>query len=210
VTPTNTVTPTPTSSPLFAYIFSDTNQTTSRTNLSNWMISQGSSWRGWNIGTGPSTTQATFDAQLNAYLAYSGWTGDLASGKEPAIIQAPICLGSCSGNDAYGNTIVQNIFQTAEIPLGAFTATTNWVTVFVPTNGTPGKKYSQIKSGTAPGAMDSKTMNTGYNSLIINYSGSTNIPIGTYRMYTTYADAAFRLNASALPYYFQGGTLVNV
>jgi len=209
VTPTNTVTPTPTSSPLFAYIFSDTSQTTSRNNLNTWMSSQGSSFRGWNINAA-STTQATFDVQMNAYLSYSGWTGDLASGKEPAIIQAPICLGSCSGNDAYGNPIVQNIFQTAQIPLGAFTATTNWVTVFVPTNATPGQKYSQIKNGTAPGSMTSRTLVTSYNSLIINYSGSTNIPIGTYRMYTTYTDPAFRLNASALPYYFQGATLVNI
>jgi hypothetical protein len=176
------------------------------------MTSQGSSWKGWTqIPAFPSTTQATFDAQLNAYLAYSGWTGDLASGKEPAIIQAPICLGSCSGNDAYGNLKEQNKFQTAQIPLGAFTATTgNWVTVIVPTNGTPGQKYSQIKSGTAPGAMASRNMNTDYNSLIINYSGSTNIPIGTYRMYTTYSDNAFRLSTSILPSYFQGGTLVNI
>ena len=53
-------------------------------------------------------------------------------------------------------------------------------------------------------------MTPSYNSLIINYSGSTNIPIGTYRMYTTSLDTAFRLGASGLPYYFQGATLVNI
>jgi hypothetical protein len=176
------------------------------------MLSQGSTWTGWNqIPQAPSTIQGTFDAQMNAYLAYSGWTGDLASGKEPAIIQAPICLGSCSGNDAEGNVIAQNIFQTAEIPVGAFTATSgNWVTVFVPTNGTPGQKYSHISNGTSAGAMISRTMTASYNSLIINYSGGTNIPIGTYRMYTTYAGTDWRLSTSLLPNYFRGGTLVNI
>ena len=206
------MTPTSTSSPLYAYILIDTNQTTSKANLRTWMLSQGSTWTGWNqIPQAPSTTQGTFDAQMNAYLAYSGWTGDLASGKEPAIIQSPICLGSCSGVDAYGNAITQNIFQTAQIPLGAFTATSsNWVTVFVPTNGTPGQKYSHITNGTSAGTMISRTMNTGFNSLIINYSGSTNIPIGTYRMYTTYSGTDWRLSTSLLPNYFRGGTLVNI
>jgi hypothetical protein len=174
------------------------------------MVSQGSAWRGFNQVGAPSLVQATFDAQMNAYLAYSGWTGNLAVGDEPAIIQSPVCLGGCSGNDPYGNPIVQNVFQTVQIPTGAFTAASNnWVTVFVPTGATPGQKYSQIKNGTSSGAMTAKNMNTTYNSLIINYSGSTNIPAGVYRMYSTYAATDFRLLTSALPNYFQGGTLVS-
>jgi hypothetical protein len=147
---------------------------------------------------------------MNAYLAYSGWTGNLAGGDEPAIIQSPVCLGGCSGNDAYGNPIIQNVFQTVQVPTGAFTATTgNWVTAFVPTGATPGQKYSTVKNGTAPGTMISRTMTVGYNSLIINYSGSTNIPAGVYRMYTTYTGTDFRLSTSLLPNYFQGGTVVS-
>jgi hypothetical protein len=52
-------------------------------------------------------------------------------------------------------------------------------------------------------------MNTTYNSLIVNYSGSTNLPAGTYRMYTTYVGTGFQLGTSVLPNYFQGGTLVS-
>jgi hypothetical protein len=184
--------------------------TAARNNLSAWMISQGSAFRGFNVPgfSVPSSTQATFDAQMNAYIAYSGWTGNLATGKEPAIIQSPICLGGCSGNDANGLPIVQNVFQTVQIPIGSFTAT-SWVTVFVPTGATPGQKYSTVKNGTSPGGMVSRTMNTAYNSLIINYSGSTNIPAGVYRMYTTYAGTDFQLSTAFLPNYFQGGTLVS-
>jgi hypothetical protein len=209
-TPTPTLTPTPTNVPFYAYILIDTNGTQAKANLSSWMTSQGSVWRGFNQVGSPSSVQGTFDAQMNAYLAYSGWTGNLGAGDEPAIIQSPICLGGCSGNDAYGNLIIQNVFETVQIPTGAFTATTNnWTTVFVPTGATPGQKYSQVKNGISAGAMTAKNMNTTYNSLIINYSGSTNIPAGVYRMYSTYAATDFRLSTSLLPNYFQGGTLVS-
>jgi hypothetical protein len=177
------------------------------------MVSQGSAWRGFNQVGSPSTVQATFDAQMNAYLAYSGWTGAITSGGEPAIISAPISTTS-GGSDAYGNAIVAYKFQTVQIPLGAFTATTNnWVTVFVATGATNGQIYSTINSGTAAGSMTPKTMSTTYNgsapnNLIINYSGSTNIPAGTYRMYSSYTNTDFRLSTGVLPSYFQGGTLV--
>jgi hypothetical protein len=194
-------------------MFIDTNGTQAKANLSSWMTSQGSAWRGFNQVGSPSTVQATFDAQMNAYLAYSGWTGNLAGGQEPAIITAPISTTS-GGSDAYGNAIVAYKFQTVQIPVGAFTATTNnWVTVFVSTGATNGQKYSTINNGTAPGSMVARTMSTTYNgsapnNLIINYSGSTNIPAGAYRMYSTYTNTDFRLSTSLLPNYFQGGTLI--
>jgi hypothetical protein len=191
-------------------LFIDTSATQARANLRSWMISKGSSFLGFTQVGAPSSSQSTFDAQMNAYLSYTGWTGNLAAGQEPAIIQSPICLGGCSGNDVYGNPINQNVFQTVQIPVGAFTATsTNWVTVFVPTGATPGQKYSTVKNGTSAGAMASRNMNTTYNSLIINYSGNTNIPAGVYRMYSTYAATDFSLGTSSLPNYFQGGTLVS-
>ena len=112
-----------------------------------------------------------------------------------------------SGNDAYGNPIVAYTFQTVQIPIGAFTAT-SWVTVFVSTGATNGQKYSTVKNGTSSGGMVSRTMNATYNSLIINYSGSTNLPAGTYRMYSTFNGTSFQLSTGFLPNYFQGGTLV--
>jgi hypothetical protein len=145
---------------------------------------------------------------MNAYLSYTGWTGNLAAGEEPAIIQAPISTTS-GGVDAFGNAIVAYTFQTVEIPVGAFTATSsNWVTVFVSTGATNGQKYSTIKNGTTPGGTVSRTMNTTYSNLVINYSGNTNIPAGTYRLYSTYSATAFQLATAVLPNYIQGGTLV--
>ena len=182
ITPTQTQTPTPTQPGLMAYLFIDTNGTQAKAALSSWMTSQGSAWRGFNQVGSPSNVQATFDLQMNAYLAYSGWTGNLAVGQEPAIITAPISTTS-GGNDAYGNPISAYVFQTVEIPVGTFTATSsNWITVFVSTGATNGQKYSTVKNGASAGAMVSRTMTSGYYNLVINYSGSTNIPAGTYRM----------------------------
>jgi hypothetical protein len=148
---------------------------------------------------------------MNAYLSYTGWTGNLGNGEEPVIIQSPICTGGCSGTDVWGNTILPNIFQTIQIPVGAFTAaSSNWVTVFVPTGATPAQKYSTITNGTSPVTLIARTMNTGYNSLIINYSGTTNIPAGAYRMYTTYLGTDFSLGTSTLPNYFRGGSLIGI
>jgi hypothetical protein len=210
-TTTATLTPTPSTTPpsIQAYIFIDTNGTQAKANLSTWMTSQGSTWKGWNgIPTFPSTSQATFDAQLNAYISYSGWTGNLAAGDEPSIITSPISPVTTGTNDAYGNPIVAWTFQTVQIPSGSFTATSNnWVTVFVSTGGTNGQKYSTCFNGTSPSALTTRTMNSTYNGLIVNYSGSTNMPAGTYRMYTTYSDTSWRLTTGVLPNYFRGGTL---
>jgi hypothetical protein len=85
--------------------------------------------------------------------------------------------------------------------------------VFVSTGATNGQLYSTIKNGTSVGAMTDKTMSTTYNgsapnNLFIDYTGSTNIPAGVYRMYSTYSGTDFRLTTGALPNYFQGGTLI--
>jgi hypothetical protein len=101
------------------------------------------------------------------------------------------------------------VFQTIKVPIGAFTATSsNWCTIFVPVDATPGQKYSAINSGSYGGTI-ARLMNSDYNSLIINYSGST-IPTGAYRMYTTYLSTGFMLGTSNLPNYFNGAALENL
>jgi hypothetical protein len=185
-----------------AYLFFDVSGAASTAPLNSWMTSKGSSWKGWNGSPAfPSTVQATFDGQMNAYLSYSGW-----GGVEPAIITAPISTTS-GGSDAYFNPIVAYTFQTVQVPSAYFSATT-WITILVSTGATNGQKYQTIKNGTSSGGMLPRTMNTQYNSLIVNYSGNTNIPAGTYRVYTSYSNTSFNLSTGVLPNYFQGGTLV--
>jgi hypothetical protein len=202
ITPTTTPTPTPTTPGLQAYLFIDSNNVTIRNALNSWMLSQGSSFRGFNINA-PSTTQVTFNTQMNSYISYSGW-----GVSEPSIITAPISTTS-GGNDSFGNPIVAYKFQTTQVlstvvPSGTFA----WYTWLVSTGATNGQKYSTIKQGVSSGSMPDRTMSTTYNSLIINYTGSTNIPAGTYIMYTTYNLTDFRVDNGGSNYYYQGGTLI--
>lgn len=74
-TPTNTPTITPTPSPTFcnnpkAYLVLDAQS--GQTALNNYMISQGSAFRGLWINA-PSATQSIFEAQMNAYISYTGF-----------------------------------------------------------------------------------------------------------------------------------------
>ena len=203
-TPTYTPTPSPTSPPFQAYLFIDRNDATIRTALNNYMASQGSAFRGFNI-TNPSTVQATFDAQMNAYIAYSGW-----GVSEPAIITSPISTTS-GGSDAYGNTIVAYKFYTVQVPNTTVPAAeVAWYTWMVATGMTNGQKYSTIKNGSTTAVSTDTNMNATYNSLVVNYSGSTNIPAGTYRVYTTKPGAGSGFANSGNNWYWQGGTLVPV
>ena len=168
------------------------------------MASQGSAFRGFNLGT-PSTTQATFDSQMNAYFAYSGW-----GASEPTILTAPISTTS-GGNDIWGNPITAYKFQTIQVPSATVpSAEVAWYTWVVATGMTNGQKYQTIKNGNAnPPAVD-LTVNSVLNGLVVNYSGSTNIPAGTYRIYTTKSSPGSNITNGGNNWYFQGGTLVNV
>jgi hypothetical protein len=206
-TPTETSTPTPTVTPtsslpsFTAYLFIDRNDATIRGALNTWMLSQGSAFRGFNITT-PSTVQATFDAQLNAYIVYSGW-----GVSEPTIVTAPVSSVS-GGLDAYGNPIVAYTFQTVLIPAATVPSGEQaWYTWMVPTGATNGLKYTGIKQGTSNPPATSVTPNTTYSDLIVNYSGSSNIPSGVYRIYTSKPGAGSNITNAGNNYYFQGGNL---
>jgi uncharacterized membrane protein len=168
------------------------------------MLAQGSSFRGFNGAQSPSTTQATFNTQMNAYIAYSGW-----GVSEPTIFTAPISTSS-GGNDAFGNPIVAYKFQTIQVPAATVPNPTEvaYYVWFVSTGATNGQKYSTILNGnTNPPATDTVVSVT-YNSLIINYTGSTNIPAGTYRLYVTKPAGGLTLTNGGNNWYFRGGTLV--
>jgi hypothetical protein len=189
---------------LEAYLFIDTNATIPRGALATYIATQPNvgTFRGFNIGS-LSTSQAQFNDQINAYVKYSGW-----GPSEPSIVVADVSSTS-GGVDSFGNSIVAYTFQTVEVldtvvPSGTFA----WYTWIVPTAATNNQKYSTIKQGTAAGSMTEKTMNSVYYDLTFEYSGGTNIPDGTYRVYTTKTDTTFRIDNAGQDLYFQGGTLI--
>lgn len=200
--PTQTPTPTPTPTPSFyAYLIID--PFTERVPLNNWMNSQGSSWRGYNINA-PSTVQATFDTQFSSYLDYAGW-----GVTSPAIRTAPISSTS-GGFDAFGNPILAYTFQTHEVPSSVLPAPDlAWYTWVVSTSATGGQKYSTISNNTngSPMLLTSRTANSTYYGMTVNYTG-TAIPAGTYRVYSTYGNNAFKIANLGFNLYFRGGSLV--
>ncbi len=209
-TPTPTVTSTPTPTPsgggetLEAYLFIDSNATTPRAALASFIATQPNvgTFRGFNIGT-LSTSQVQFNDQMNAYVKYSGW-----GPSEPAIVVADVS-STTGGLDTFGNPIVAYQFETVEIPDTTVpSGTFAWYTWIVPTGSTNGQKYSTIKQGTSAGGMTEKTMNNLYYDLVFQYTGNTNIPNGTYRVYTTKTDTTFRIDNAGQDLYFQGGTLI--
>jgi hypothetical protein len=201
-TPTNTPSPTPTNQPLFAYAFIDQAAAAPRNNLNAWMTAQGSAWKGFNaIPNNPSTNQSTFDAQMNAYISYTGW-----GVYNPAIVVTGITSTSV-GTDLQGQPIQAYKFQTAVLPAGVFSGTSAWVTWFVSTGATNGQTYSTINFGSSAAASTVLTLPGTYLGLVVNYSGTT-IPPGTYRMYTSYSSTEFRPLTGNLPQYYRGGTLI--
>ena len=201
-TPTLTQTPTPTSPPAQAYLFIDRNDATIRTALNNYMLAQGSAFRGFNVNS-PSTSASTFDSQMNAYISYSGW-----GVSEPAIVTSPISTTS-GGNDIWSNPITAYKFQTIQVPNTTVPpAEVAYYVWMVSTGLTNGQKYSTIKNGNANPPTNDTLVSTNISNLIVNYSGSTNIPAGVYRVYTTKPAGGLTITNGGNNWYFQGGTLI--
>jgi hypothetical protein len=171
-TPTPTVTSTVTPSPTYcynpqAYAIFDSNS--DRLNLRDWMISQGSTWRGFNsVPAAPSTTQSIFEAQMNAYISYTGFT----VGNNNALMAEPV-----SNN---------------EDPITIFNSNTwssdfTWVSIITPVCALcPEGEFDYI-SDVSFNYLAADV----YKSMIFYYSGNA-ITQGYYRFYTTYNATGMR------------------
>jgi hypothetical protein len=56
--------------------------------------------------------------------------------------------------------------------------------------------------------LTSITANVNYSNLIVNYTGSTNIPAGIYKVYTTKPSNGMNITNSGGNLYWQGGNLI--
>jgi hypothetical protein len=209
VTPTVTQTPTPSQPALQAYLFIDRNDAPTfpiRTALRDYLAALSATttnFRGFNLSSPNTASQVTFAAQMNAYISYSGW-----GVSEPAILTAPISTTS-GGNDAQGNLIQAYKFQTIVVPNTTVpSGEVAWYTWMVATGSTNGQKYSTIKNGNANPPATDTAVNASYYNFVVDYTGSTNIPAGVYRVYTTKPGAGLNITNSGNDWYFQGGTLI--
>ena len=203
-TPTQTPTHTPSATPavLPAYLFIE--PTSANTQFSSYFVSLGSPgfFRGFSNGLAISTNPVTYNTQMNNYIQYTGWT-----------INAPaIGTGTTSsvtgGNDAYGNPITAYLFETYRVPAGTVGGDA-WFTWVVPTASTNNQIISQIGYNNAgnPNSLTAVNTQSSIYNLTVTTTGST-IPVGVYRVYSTYTSPTFRINGSVNDIYFKGNTLI--
>ena len=203
-TPTQTPTHTPSATPavLPAYLFIE--PTSANTQFSSYFVSLGSPgfFRGFSNGLAISTNPVTYNTQMNNYIQYTGWT-----------INAPaIGTGTTSsvtgGSDAYGNPITAYLFETYRVPAGTVGGDA-WFTWVVPTASTNNQIISQIGYNNAgnPNSLTAVNTQSSIYNLTVTTTGST-IPVGVYRVYSTYTSPTFRINGSVNDIYFKGNTLI--
>jgi len=186
-TPTLTQTPTPSSASFFAYLFPQPLDSNSLNDLGQYMYDVGADWYGFgNGGQVPSTTN--YDANMNYYVQYSGWTGSSGNFITPVTtLKSPIRQASGSGTDGYGCSQNQYTFGTIQVTTSQVNPLVEyWYTVWIPLAGVGGTMNnmtmdiglgSQCSTNIIPaGIPDSVLASTS-----VNIIGGV-IPNGTYRV----------------------------
>lgn len=157
-TPTPSITPSHTPTPTYPYVFDpyvylvpEPQDTTSLTNLGNYMYNSGAtSFLGWGNGGVPSTSNYSND--LNIYIHYSGFTG--GSGNfvtNVSTLKGYVKQTSGTSIDTYGCIQDQYTFNTIELsPSQVNTGIQYFYTLWIPLNS-------------VGGTMNNMTVDIGYN-----------------------------------------------
>jgi hypothetical protein len=201
---TPTPTPTPTSSPIpistLAYLFIEPQ--TGSTDIGQYLFDSGVNFFGFTNISSPDTSNPTqFNLDMNAYVDFSGWT----SGLFPAV-RTQVVPQSTGGVDSYGNAIIEFNFTTHEVPSGTVGGSA-WYMWIIPTGSTNGEIQTLIDYNNSgnPNVLTSVNTESTLRSNTFTYSGTT-IPVGTYRIYTTFTDVAFYIDNND-NIYFRGNTV---
>jgi hypothetical protein len=231
VTPTFSPTPSVTSESQFKYnncAICFTEQSSESIQIGTYMNNKGLNFLGFTNGTNLSSSQATFEVEMNAYMDYfistnTGLTISLVPTTKNGPISGPIIqddayLGDLlnSGysssvltllidqqSDDYGNVNRLYNFQTVQIT----GYTTGWYTWIIPTGLTLGLYQKNINLGIEDqNTFQNYEMNSDIYSNYFTYTG-TNFVNSVYRVYTTYPSLDFYLDNSISVIYFKGNSL---
>jgi hypothetical protein len=154
--------------------------------------------------SGPLVAEQNFNNRFNSYISYSGW-----GVSQPTILTAPISNLSL-GLDAFGVPVVAGRFQTTivsgnTLPVTGGQSPQAWYTWFVPTGATPGQAYTAISLSRNSNTQQEIASTLNFYNRVVNYTGSTNIPAGYYRVYTSYSQNGLRPRLNGQNFYFRGG-----
>jgi hypothetical protein len=168
------------------------------TNLGNYMTNEGVYFFGFSNGIAPSNAQLYFQADMETYVSYSGWS----SGEFPAIISAEVPQTS-GGVDSEGFTKVAFNFVTTKVLSSVYSGQA-WYTWFIPVSLTNNNFQTQIALDDGYGSTVVNTNSSIYDTTYVSTGGT--LPAGTYRVYTTFPDSQFQItNVGSI--YFRGETV---
>lgn len=208
---TSSVTPSPTLTPsetpaveIASFLLIESNQVSVRNTFNTYMAAGGSAFRGFNINSPNLNNQNTFNTQMNRYVSYTGW------GTVQPTIRTGFTYNMTRGVDSFGVPIIANRMTTTLVQSGTTTPnnTNAWYTWFIPTGATGIQRYNTLsRTFDNPTGTTIFTQRANMSSIVFNYTGGTNIPNGTYRVYTTFTNQGFRFSQNNRNIYFRGGTL---
>ena len=191
-TPTNTTTPTPTptqnEASINAYLFPEPQDSTSLTNLGQFMFDSGAvSFFGWgNSGTPAGINYAS---DLAKYVQFPGWSG--SSGNfitNVSTLSGAIRQSSGTGVDSYGCPQNQYAFGSIQVSTSQVnTAIQYTYTVWIPLNGVGGSLTNMTVDVGFSNACSNTVINNGIPDITnaginITVPSGCVIPSGTYRV----------------------------
>jgi len=199
ITPTLTLTPSQTTPALGAYLFIE--PTSGATAIGTWQTNQGVYFYGFTNASQPSLAQQYFEADMEAYVSFTGWS----SGQFPTVVRATVPQSS-GGVDSFGQPIVEYNFVTTQVT-DSICSGEAWYTWLIPTSLTNNGVQNQIAISLAgPGDGVAVNMNSTIYQNTFTYTGGT-IPAATYKVYTTYPDPTFQQTNTG-NIYFRGNSVV--
>jgi hypothetical protein len=212
-TATPTLTPTPSSTPtgFLGYLIPEPLDSTSQTDLGQYMFDNGASQYYGFANTGGIPNSSTYAADMAIYIQYSGWTG--SSGNfisDVSTLSGYIRQASGSGTDSFGCTQNQYTFGTIELTTSDINPIYQYnYTVWLPLVGVGGS-LTNMTVDVGDAISCSNTVFNGYipdgtlAGINVTVPSGCAIPSGTYRVLWNFIlPASSPLGASL---YFKGDT----
>lgn len=208
-TPTVTQTPTPSGTLYVAYLFPEPLDSTSQTDLGQYMYDSGANWYGFgNSGGVPNIS--TYNSDMDIYVHYSGWTGSSGNFVTPVTsMTSAIRQGAGVGVDSFGCPQNQYTFGTILLTTSMVNVNAQYnYTVWIPLTGVGGTMNnitvdvgnSICGSAIYDNAIPEPTL-AGTNVVV---SSGASIPAGIYRVLWNFTlPSTTPLNTSL---YFKGDT----
>ena len=220
-TPTNTNTPTVTSTPTstppsyYAYIFPEPQDSTSASNLGQYMSNNGATnFFGFaNSGVPPI---ANYASDLIIYANYSGFTNaGFGNYIQPvSTFNGLIKQSSGSGNDSFGCPQTQYTFGTIEVPLTSVNVNVDYFySIWIPLNGvnnsmnnmTVDISYGSACNPSIVGSIPVPSLST----INVTIPPGSAIPAGTYRVLWMPVSGLQPVGTTlTTPIYFKGNTKI--